>query len=77
LHRISYDDLLQAGMPISNIHPAQLRLYAKGKVVSLHFIGDSDDVLEQGEYYFAYLDRHRRRLLQRGIWQDVLDAIKA
>ncbi len=59
LHRISYDDLLQAGMPVSNIHPAQLRLYAKGKMVSLHFIGDSDEVLEQGEYYCAYLDRHR------------------
>jgi len=54
IYRISYDDLLNAGLPVSSIDPRKLQVYHKGVEQAIRVTGQSDATLDPGDYLEFY-----------------------
>jgi hypothetical protein len=54
LHRLPYDALAAAGMPVAGADPDDVHLLWRGQEVALHEIGDGDTTFESGESFLFY-----------------------
>ena len=54
IYEIGYDDLLNAGISISNISPTSIQMLHRGFTVATQFVGDGDDLFESGEMIRFY-----------------------
>ncbi|RMG97521.1 MAG: hypothetical protein D6706_08405, partial [Chloroflexi bacterium] len=49
IYEISYSDLAAAGMDVNNINPNTFEMMYRGESVAYEFIGDNDNIFENGE----------------------------
>lgn len=54
LYRISYQDLLNANIPLSTIDPQNIQLFAKGQEQYIYIKGESDSVFNATDYIEFY-----------------------
>jgi len=50
IHRLTYDNLLAAGVPLSALDPRNLQLFHRGEEVSIHIQGEEDGVFDSADY---------------------------
>ena len=54
IHRLTYDNLLEAGLPLTAIDPRKLQLFHRGEEVSIHVQGEEDGIFDAGDYIDFY-----------------------
>lgn len=54
VYRISYNSLVSGGLPVTSISPQNIRMYARGKEISIKFSGDEDGAIGPGDYIEFY-----------------------
>ncbi len=54
LFRITYDDLQQAGFPVSSVDPRRIRLYHRGEEQAIYFEGQLDASFDPDDYLEFY-----------------------
>jgi Peptidase family C25 len=50
IHRLTYDNLLEAGVPLSALDPRNLQLFHRGEEVSIHIQGEEDGVFDTNDF---------------------------
>jgi hypothetical protein len=50
VYRISYNTLNNSGIPISNLDPRKIQLFARGKEVPIYIEGESDGIFHPGDF---------------------------
>ncbi|MDH5399694.1 MAG: C25 family cysteine peptidase, partial [Cyclobacteriaceae bacterium] len=58
VYRITYDDLVQAGLPVSTIDPRKLQIFHRGEELSIKVAGQQDARLDPGDYLEFYGQRN-------------------
>src|SRR5690606_31017928 len=56
LYRITYQDLLNANIPLSTINPQNIQLFAKGKEQPIYLKGEADGVFNATDYIEFYAE---------------------
>ncbi len=60
IYRVTYEDLLKAGFPLSKVDPQQLHLYNKGKEIPIYFKGEHDHQFDEEDYFEFWGQRNER-----------------
>jgi hypothetical protein len=63
LYRVTYDDLLSAGLEMISFDPRNLHLTNQGLDVAIEVVGEDDGQFDQGDYVLFYGQRLRGDLL--------------
>ena len=50
IHRLTYDNLLAAGLPVTAIDPRNLQLFHRGEEVSIHVEGQEDGIFDTSDF---------------------------
>ncbi len=50
VYRISFNDLADAGIPISSINPQHLQMYANGQAIPIYVAGEEDGIFNTSDY---------------------------
>ena len=58
IYKITYEDLLAAGMQVGGINPAHLALKSQGKQVAIYISGETDGQFDPGDYILFYGQRY-------------------
>jgi len=58
IHRLTYDNLLEAGLPVTAIDPRNLQLIHRGEEVSIYIEGEDDGVFDSGDFIDFYGQRN-------------------
>ncbi len=54
MFRITYDDLVNAGFPVSSINPDQIRIYGRGTEQAIRVVGSNDGTFDPQDYIELY-----------------------
>ena len=54
IHRLTYENLLAAGLPLTAIDPRNLQLFHRGEEVAIHVEGESDGVFNETDFIDFY-----------------------
>ncbi len=60
LYKVTYEDLLKAGVPLPQIDPQNLHLYNKGKEIPIYFKGEQDHEFNEEDYFEFWGERNKR-----------------
>ena len=58
VYRISFQTLLAAGVPVTNVNPSNYQLFVKGEEVPLYIKGESDGVFDVADYIEFYGEKN-------------------
>lgn len=76
LYRVTYDDLLAAGVPLGTVDPRTFTMTNRGQPVQIQVIGEEDGVFDPGDrvIFFAepYEGRYMTENVYRLFWGDTL-----
>jgi hypothetical protein len=69
IYRITFDDLANAGIPISGIDPRNIQIFAANQEIPLHIEGESDGIFNVGDY-IEFIGRPNDGRLETTLYQD-------
>jgi hypothetical protein len=64
IYRVSYDDLLAAGMDVTHTNPMSFALSNQGQPVAIEWFGDQDALFEPGEGFTFYGQEFRGTVME-------------
>jgi hypothetical protein len=54
MYKLTYQELTDAGLPVTSIDPRTFQLYSLGEEVAIHVVGQADGVFNQDDYLLFY-----------------------
>lgn len=58
IHRISYDILSSAGVPLSSFQSANIQIFGREREVPIHIVDGGDNSIDPGDYLIFYAERN-------------------
>lgn len=68
LYRLTYDDLVGAGVPVGSVSAASFAMSYLGDPIAIELIGDGDDLFEPGEVVVFYAEPYQGRYLANNVY---------
>jgi len=67
LYKVTYHDLVDAGMDLNTINPRQLRLFNKEQEIALYFEGSADLSFDPGDYFEFFGEKNVKTFLHKNM----------
>ncbi len=69
LYRLTYDDLLAAGVPLDAVNPASFFITHRGQTVQIQVIGEADGAFDPGDLVVFHAEPYQGRYMAHNVYR--------